>query len=182
MSVWWSGAWLIILTFKYMEKVFLPIILGTNRQGRQSEHVAKFVYAEMQKRDDLTTEFIDVRDFDLPHDNYGRALKDKFPKFKETVIKADGLVLVVPEYNHSFPGILKSVLDLLLAEYRHKAVGVAGVSAGPWGGVRMIESILPFFRNLGLVMSSIDLQFPNVQQLFDEKGDMTQENQKEFSL
>ena len=46
---------------------------------------------------------------------------------------------VVPEYNHSFPGLLKHVLTEL-KEYIHKAVGVCGVSAGPFGGARMIQS------------------------------------------
>jgi NAD(P)H-dependent FMN reductase len=61
------------------------------------------------------------------------------------------LILVVPEYNHSFPGLLKNVLDTNLKEYIHKAVGVCGVSADPFGGERMIESLLPVLRKLGLV-------------------------------
>ena len=40
---------------------------------------------------------------------------------------ADALVIVTPEYNHSFPGLLKHVLDSCLKEYIHKAVGVVGV-------------------------------------------------------
>jgi NAD(P)H-dependent FMN reductase len=65
----------------------------------------------------------------------------------------------VPEYNHSFPGLLKHVLDTNLKEYIHKAVGVCGVSAGPFGGARMIESLLPVLRELGLVTIFWDVYF-----------------------
>ena len=84
-----------------------------------------------------------------------------------TVARADGLILVVPEYNHSFPGLLKHVLDTNLKEYMHKAVGVCGVSAGPFGGVRMIESLLPVLRELGLVTIFWDVYFGTAGKLFD---------------
>jgi NADPH-dependent FMN reductase len=57
--------------------------------------------------------------------------------------RADGLVIVAPEYNHGYCGLLKHVLDSCLKEYIHKAVGIVGVSAGPFGGTRVIENLLP---------------------------------------
>ena len=81
--------------------------------------------------------------------------------------QADGLIIVAPEYNHSFPGLLKHVLDTNLTEYIHKAVGVCGVSAGPFGGVRMIQSLIPVLRELGLVTIFWDVYFGNAGKLFD---------------
>ena len=83
------------------------------------------------------------------------------------VARADGLILVVPEYNHSFPGLLKHVLDTNLKEYIHKAVGVCGVSAGPFGGARMIQSLVPVLRELGLVTIFSDVYFGTAGKLFD---------------
>src|SRR3990172_12299148 len=117
--------------------LFIPVILGTTRKGRASEHVAKFVYGEVRKRDGVETEFIDIRELKFPSDDAGEAIKD--PQFSETISRADGLVLVVPEYNHGYPGLLKHVLDTNLKEYIHKAVGICGVSAGGFGGTRVIE-------------------------------------------
>ena len=145
--------------------VFLPVILGTPRQGRMSEHAARFVFSEVSKRPDMETELIDIRNLRFSIDDAGEAIKNS--QFSATVNRADGLILVVPEYNHSFPGLLKHVLDTNLKEYIHKAVGVCGVSAGPFGGARMIQSLLPVLRELGMVTIFWDVYFGNAGKLFD---------------
>jgi len=153
-----------------LSKLFLPVLLGTNRKARNSIHPAKWLFGEMQKRDDIETRLFDVADFDLPRDDYGQGLKDQFPEWKESIIRADGLVIVTPEYNHGYPGSLKAVLDLLLPEYIHKAVALVGVSAGPWGGTRVIEAMVPMVRELGLAVTFSDLNFPKVENTFDAEG------------
>lgn len=148
--------------------VFLPVILGTSRQGRLSEPAARFVFGEVSQRADITTEFIDIRELGFSIQDAGEAIKD--PTFSDTVSRADGLILVVPEYNHSFPGLLKHVLDTNLKEYVHKAVGVCGVSAGPFGGARMIQNLLPVLRELGLMTIFTDIYFSNAGKLFPTPG------------
>jgi NAD(P)H-dependent FMN reductase len=145
--------------------VFLPVIIGTPRQGRLTEPAANFVFSEVSKRNDIETELIDIRKIAIRMDDAGEALKDS--QFSATAARADGLILVVPEYNHSFPGLLKHVLDTNLKEYIHKAVGVCGVSAGPFGGARMIESLIPVLRELGLVAIFWDVYFGTAGKLFD---------------
>lgn len=153
-----------------MEKVCIPVLLGTNRKLRKSIHVADWLVSEIRKRPDIETQLFDVKDFHLPPDDYGQEIKAQFPEWRDAIIRADGLIIVTPEYNHSYPGSLKSVLDLLLKEYIHKAVGLVGVSASPFGGTRVIESMVPMVRELGLAATFTDLHFPKVQELFDEKG------------
>ena len=152
--------------------VFLPVVIGTPRQGRLTEPAANFVFDEVSKRSDIETELIDIRKILIRMDDAGEALKDSH--FSATVTRADGLILVAPEYNHSFPGLLKHVLDTNLKEYVHKAVGVCGVSAGPFGGARMIESLLPVLRELGLVTIFWDVYFGTAGKLFDRAtGEIT---------
>ena len=153
-----------------MDKLFLPVLLGTNRQRRNSVHPARWLVGEMEKRSEIETRLFDAADFALPHDDYGQGLKGQFPEWRDTIIKADGLVIVSPEYNHGYPGSLKAVLDLLLKEYIHKAVAFVGVSAGPWGGTRVIEAMVPMVRELGLAVTFGDLNFPKVQKIFDGEG------------
>jgi NAD(P)H-dependent FMN reductase len=124
----------------------------------------------MQKRTEIETRLFDVSEFALPHDDYGQGLKDQFPEWRDAIIQADGLVIVSPEYNHGYPGTLKAVLDLLLKEYIHKAVALVGVSAGPWGGARVIEAMVPMVRELGLAVTFTDLNFPSIQKKFDDQG------------
>ncbi len=100
--------------------------------------------------------------------------RSRIRNFPRPRFRADGLILVVPEYNHSFPGLLKHVLDTNLDEYIHKAVGVCGVSAGPFGGARMIQNLLPVLRELGLVAIFTDLHFGMAGKLFDPaSGEIT---------
>lgn len=153
-----------------MDKLSLPVLLGTNRKERNSVHPARWLIGEMQKRPEIETRLFDVGEFSLPQNDYGQGLKDLFPEWRDTIIKADGLVIVTPEYNHGYPGILKAVLDLLLREYIHKAVAFVGVSAGPWGGTRVIEAMVPMVRELGLAVTFSDLNFPKVQNSFDLEG------------
>ena len=153
--------------------IFIPVILGTSRQGRMSEHVAKFVVEEVAKRDGVETELIDIRKIQISTTDAGEAIKD--PEFSATVMRADALIIVVPEYNHGYPGLLKHILDTNLKEYIHKAVGICGVSAGPFGGTRVIENLLPVMRELGLVTIFWDGNFSNVQKIFDESGKLLEE-------
>jgi NAD(P)H-dependent FMN reductase len=148
--------------------LFIPIILGTARQGRRSEHVARFVFEQTKKRADVETELIDVRKLPMKLDDAGEGMKD--PGFSATIERCDGIILVVPEYNHGYPGLLKHALDMNLKEYIHKAVGICGVSAGPFGGARVIEGLLPVMRELGLVTIFEDVNFGKVQSIFDEQG------------
>jgi NAD(P)H-dependent FMN reductase len=133
-----------------------------------SAHVARFVHGELAKRPGVVTELIDIAAVPLPVEGAGDEIKD--PGFSEKMRRADGLVLVSPEYNHSFPGLLKHVLDTCLEEYIHKAAAVVGVSAGPFGGTRGIQSLLPVLRELGLVATFTDLHFSNVGKAFDGGG------------
>lgn len=146
----------------------IPVILGTTRRGRMSAAASAVITGELAKRPDVQTELIDIANVPLPTDDAGEAIKDA--RFAGSIARADGLVIVTPEYNHSYPGLLKHALDSCLKEYIHKAVGIAGVSAGPFGGTRAIQNLLPVMRELGLVTIFWDVNFSSVHDLFDTGG------------
>ncbi len=146
-------------------QLFIPVILGTPRQGRRSEHVARFVLSQLEAIPTVETKLIDLRTTTFPSNDEGETLKD--PVFSADMSRMDGLVIVVPEYNHGYPGMLKHALDTNLKEYIHKPVGLCGVASGPWGGTRAIENLLPVLRELGLVTIFWDLNFPKAGRVFD---------------
>lgn len=154
--------------------LFVPVLLGTPRRGRMSEYAAKTVWEEVAKRPGVQTELIDVARLPIPFDDAGEGAKDT--AFAETMNRADALVLVTPEYNHGYAGVLKHVIDTNLKEYIHKAVGVVGVSAGVFGGARGIQNLLPVLRELGLVAIFWDVYFTAVHRRFDEQGNLVDDS------
>src|SRR5215472_6746327 len=154
--------------------LFIPVILGTARMGCMSLHAARLVTEELGKRDGVETELIDIARLPLPTNDAGEAIKHA--DFSSKVSKADALVIVSPEYNHGYSGLLKHVLDSCLKEYIHKAVGIVGVSTGPFGGARVIPNLLPVMRELGLVTIFWDVNFSSVQKAFSAEGDLLDES------
>jgi len=148
--------------------LFVPVILGTARRGRRSLAVARLMVERLAQRAGVETELIDVKALRFSLDDAGEQIKD--PAFSEKMIRADALVIIAPEYNHGYPGLLKHVLDSNLKEYIHKAVGICGVSAGPWGGTRVVQNLIPVMRELGLVTIFWDANFSSVQKAFDGSG------------
>lgn len=158
--------------------MYIPVILGTARKGRQSEKVAQFILQETKKAG-IETELIDVRDFRIEAtDNSGEMPQAK--KLAEKISRTDGLIIVTPEYNHGYPGELKMMMDMLYQEYAKKPVGICGVSAGGLGGARVVEQLRLVCVELSMVPIRQALYFSTVQDLFDERGSI--KNKLYYSL
>lgn len=152
------------------DKLYIPVILGTIREGRASEAVAHFMHTQLLALPNVQTKLIDIRTLDMPWTDEGPALAARNQGFVDDITRADGLLIVSPEYNHSFPGSLKRVLDICLKEYEHKAAGVVGVSSGTIGGARMVEHLSTVLRYLGLSVTKTDMLFPQAKTAFSEDG------------
>lgn len=148
--------------------MYIPIILGTARKGRESEKAARLVL-ELTQKAGIDAELVDVRDYRIEAtDNTEEMPQAK--KWEEKAIKADGFIIISPEYNHTYPGELKMFLDMLYTQYHRKPVGLVGVSNGPWGGTRGIQALRLTCIALGLHPILETVYFPKVGELFDEKG------------
>jgi NAD(P)H-dependent FMN reductase len=147
-----------------MSNLHIAVLAGTTRPKRASIDAARLVFQIGQSIADIEVKFADPTDFTFPGD--GNDPEGKDPKYTELTAWADGFFVVTPEYNHSFPGSLKRMLDSELANYVHKPVAFAGASSGHWGGLRAIEALVSSVREMGLVPTFTDVQFPNVQDVF----------------
>jgi NAD(P)H-dependent FMN reductase len=151
-----------------MSKLFILVLAGTTRKQRKSIKAAEFVAEIGKTYDELEVQLVDPEDFTFPGD--GNDPEGKDPKYSALTAKADGFFIVTPEYNHSFPGSLKRMLDSELENYIHKPVALAGASSGGWGGVRAVESLVPTVREMGLAVTFTSTYFPRVQDAFDGNG------------
>ena len=158
----------------------IPIILGTAREGRQSEKAANYMLQQAKEAnidsEIINTEFLDVRDYRIA------ATGEQTPAakaFSEKITQADGLIIVSPEYNHGYPGELKMMIDMLYKEYNRKPVGICGVSAGALGGARVVEKLRLVAIELQMVPIREAVYFPKIQELFDENNNITDESYKE---
>jgi NAD(P)H-dependent FMN reductase len=155
---------------RLMKKLNILIIMGTSRPGAKSVHAASFVEKIAKQYEEIDVFVAGPAMFNLPNDGDG-ARDEKYAKLVE---EADGFFIVTPEYNHSYPGSLKRLLDSEYALYNKKAVAVAGVSSGIFGGARAIQNLLPVLRKLGLVNIVPDVYFQNSNDLFNEKGEIVE--------
>ena len=155
------------------DKLYIPVLAGTLREQRKSIWAARFVAEVGTRIDGIETEVIDPRDLYFPGD--GNDPEGKDARYTAITERADGFFIVTPEYNHSFPGSLKRMLDSELANYIHKPVAFAGVSSGRWGGIRAIEALNQTVREMGLVSTFTDVQFPHVQDVFNDNGELQDE-------
>ncbi len=155
--------------------LFMPVILGTARKDRQSEQVARYVLNETEKTE-INTELVDVRDHLAGETIPAWVDDDRASKWRELVSRADGFIIVVPEYNHGYPGELKMLMDMAYKEYNRKPAALCGVAGGGLGGARVVENIRPVLVEFELVSMRNAVYFSNVGDLFNEQGKIQDES------
>jgi NAD(P)H-dependent FMN reductase len=134
----------------------------------------------MGKRTTEQLEYVDVRDC-LTTFSTKRHNEENGQNYVwyQTAMKSDGFIFVIPEYNRSYPGEWKILLDSLYNKvYTGKVAGLVGVSDGQFGGVRAIEHAILTLSNCGMYIMKKPLHFPFVKTQFDEKGELLLEDQK----
>lgn len=134
---------------------FIPVILGSTRKGRQSIKPAQYILRRLRQQSQVETELIDLAEYDLPiMEERLRFLKPvEVPPhllaFSEKIVRADSIVIVSPEYNNGYPGVLKNALDYLLPEYKRKPIAIVPVSAGGFGGLNCLAQLRLVILGMG---------------------------------
>ncbi len=149
-----------------MKKILF--VLGTAREGRKSERVARYVMSIAEKRTDIQPIFVDVKDYMQSHT---KGLSNNATDAWNTLVKdSHGMVIISPEYNHGYPGELKMLLDSAYEAYEGKPVAICGVSDGPIGGARMAEQLKLVLSAFQMMIINAAVYFAKVNDLFDESG------------
>lgn len=116
----------------------IAVIIGSTRQGRFGPVVAEWFAAHARARPDLAVDVVDLVDVELPAVHPSRPVAE-LDAWRTRLGRADGFVVVTPEYNHGYPAVLKNAIDSIYPEWVNKPVGF--VSYGNSGGARAIEQL-----------------------------------------
>lgn len=151
----------------------IALISCSVRTGRKSHHVALHLKHSIEAIDN-TVDLLDLKAFDFPlFEERLKHMKEPSAKvldFADRIRKADGVIIVTPEYNGSFPASLKNVIDLLKEEWMGKPISLCTASSGAFAGSQvMVELVFPMWKLKAWVVPS-SMQVPKVQEAFGEDG------------
>lgn len=140
----------------------IQVVVGSTRHDRLAEAIAPWIARRLNMSEGFQVEWVDLADWNLPFFDEatpgkdGTALDYRHDIVKEwnaNVATADGYILLSPEYNRSYPAVLKNALDSVYLSYamRNKPVGFVGYSVGGAGGARVVEQLALLVRELEAV-------------------------------
>src|SRR5438552_2450714 len=121
----------------------IQIIIGSTREQRRGEHIGRWFAELVAQREDLAADVVDLAELQLPlltHATPGRSIesRDGFAlEWSQKGARADGYLVVTPEYNHGYPAAVKNPLDHLFSEWSHKPIWFVSYGAAG-GGVRAV--------------------------------------------
>jgi len=148
----------------------ITIISCTNRKSSVSKVVSEF-YQELLTQAGARSRILDLQD--LPADFVGSALYEntgknkEFNRMTELITNSDKFVFVVPEYNGSFPGVLKAFVDGMAypVSFKDKKCALLGVSSGVQGGALALSHLTDIFHYLGMHVLALKVRMPGVEKL-----------------
>ena len=149
---------------------YIPVILGSMRRNRESAKVAEFAVSSLRRREEINTELLDLKEFNLPMMEERLRFREDAPasalELSARINRADSIVVVTPEYSSGYPGVLKNALDYLKPECRRKPFGIITVSSAE-GGMLCLISLRQVILHMGGVPIPAMLPVYRVQEAFD---------------
>jgi len=160
------------------------IISGTNRPSSNTLKVSKY-YQNQLARKGLNTELIDLQDLPnqlITSDLYGKR-SETFQKIQDIVTKTDKFLFVIPEYNGSFPGVLKTFIDACTfpESFYDKKACLVGISSGKYGNIRGIEHFNGVCAYLHLNVMPLRLHISSIKTELDQNDAFFKEDTLKFT-
>lgn len=153
--------------------LYLPVLYGTVRAQRRSFGVARFAAERLALRPGVETRVFDPRD--LPFGNLDAREWEMDPRppgvdaFVREMARADGFLVVTPEYNYGLPGTLKNLLDAVYDEWNRKPFALVG-AGGLSGGLRAIDQLRQVVSGVGAVSVPAHVPVFHVAKAFGPDG------------
>lgn len=158
----------------------IEILSGSPRKESVTHRVALYLQKYFQEKTQHNTGIIDVRDWDVPALlQSGWSSPEKAPEalrpLAERMFAAEAFILLSPEYNGSYSGALKNLLDYFPKQAR-KAFGIATATTGSLGGIRASQQMQLLVNALFGIGSPYMLIVPMIQNKFDAEGNLIDSN------
>jgi NAD(P)H-dependent FMN reductase len=153
----------------------LLVVIGSTRPGRVGKPVADWFAGLAREHDGFAVEVADLADLALPlmdepkHPRFGEYQHEHTKRWSATVARADAIVFVMPEYNHSVNAALKNAIDFLHREWAYKPVGTVSYG-GVSGGMRAVRALQPVLLALRMIPAGDAVLIPWVHSMLDESG------------
>ncbi|MCL7989468.1 NAD(P)H-dependent oxidoreductase [Sphingobacterium sp. lm-10] len=148
------------------------IIVGTNRPKNNSTRVAQYYQQELSRKgQDWNILSLDSLPSDIiVSDLYGRR-SDAFAPIQQSVSEARRFIFIIPEYNGSYPGILKVFMDACAypASFYHKKAALVGISTGKYGNVRGIDHFTGVCHYMRMHVMALKIHLPHIQNELNEQ-------------
>jgi NAD(P)H-dependent FMN reductase len=148
------------------ERLNIAVLAGSVRSGRFCPVVTRWFIEQAEARDDVLVDRIDLGDFELPADMSGN---HDSASFAERIGAADAFVVVTPEYNHSYPGPLKTAIDTVGPRWQAKPVAFVAYG-GLSGGLRAVEALRLVFAEVHAATIRDTVSFHGAWDQFDGDG------------
>lgn len=150
------------------------IISGTNRIGSHTEKVAK-EYQRILSKKNIEAKIFTLLDLDVLH---------RSPEFlkieSEILIPTQKFIFIIPEYNGSYPGVLKTMIDnsdIKKVWYFKKAL-LTGVATGRAGNLRGMDHLADTLHYLKMNVHYNKLPISLIDKMLDKKGRLNEETSK----
>lgn len=154
----------------------LAILVSCTKESTAGAVIAEWLCGYAEDLGDFEIERLDLTDWELPATPTRKpdpAAQEVAADLSARIERADAFVIVTPEYNHSFPALLKIVIDWNYTQWRTKPVAYVSYG-GRGGGIRAVEQLRQVFGELHAVSLRDGMSFHgpgDYQHLSDEMAD-----------
>jgi chromate reductase len=161
----------------------ITIISGTNRPASNTLKVARYYQKQLAEKG-LETELLNLQDLPaslIVTDLYGKR-SSAFEQIQQLITTTTKFLFVIPEYNGSFPGVLKTFIDACAfpESFYDKKACLVGISSGKYGNIRGIEHFNGVCAYLHLNVMPLRIHISNIKTELDENEQLFKEDTLKF--
>ncbi|CAM4401330.1 NAD(P)H-dependent FMN reductase [Pedobacter westerhofensis] len=162
----------------------VTIISGTNRPGSNTLKVAKYYQEELTKKGQEASilDMMELPENFIQTDMFGNRT-EAFAKILKAMDRSEKFVFIIPEYNGSFPGVLKAFIDAcdFPGSFYNKKACLVGISGGKYGNIRGIDHFVGVCGYLHMNVLPLRLHIPAIKTELNENNAFFKEDTLKFT-